>query len=91
MHPHDYGLVKVCYTVNETLSLLSIGRTSLYELVKRGDLPASKFGKKTLFYASDIAELLTRLREQSRTKAPEDMANTSVPSGSPSAAREASP
>jgi excisionase family DNA binding protein len=91
MHPHDYGLVKACYTVNETLSLLSIGRTSLYELVKRGDLPASKFGKKTLFYASDIAELLTRLREQSRTKAPEDMADGSAPSDLPSAAREVSP
>jgi excisionase family DNA binding protein len=69
MHPHYYGLTKACYTVNETLNLLSIGRTSLYELVKRGDLPASKFGKKTLFYANDIASLLTRLREQSSTKA----------------------
>jgi excisionase family DNA binding protein len=62
MKPQDYGLTKVVYTVNETLTVLSIGRTSLYQLVQSGDLKPGKLGKKTLIYASDIAALLTKLR-----------------------------
>jgi len=62
MHPHDYGLTKAAYSVNETLNVLSIGRTSLYMLVKRGDLKPSKLGRKTLFTAADIAALLTKLQ-----------------------------
>jgi excisionase family DNA binding protein len=63
MTPSEYGLVKALYGVNETMALLSIGRTSLYELVKRGELKPAKLGKKTLFYASDLAALLTKLRQ----------------------------
>jgi excisionase family DNA binding protein len=62
MHPHEYGLRKAAYGVTETLSLLSIGRTSLYELVKCGSLKPVKFGRKTLFYASDLAAFLDRLK-----------------------------
>jgi hypothetical protein len=46
-----YGFDKACYSVNQTLNILSIGRTSLYALVKRGDLTPLKIGKKTLFTA----------------------------------------
>jgi hypothetical protein len=28
MHPHEYGLLKAAYSVNETLALLSLGRTN---------------------------------------------------------------
>src|SRR5260370_42214233 len=66
MTPADYGLAKAAYSVNETLTLLSIGRTSLYQLVQRGDLKPAKLGKKTLFYAADIAALLMKLREPNR-------------------------
>jgi excisionase family DNA binding protein len=74
MHPHDetsgaypadpraFGLIKAAYSVGETLELLSIGRTSLYEAVKRGDLKLVKFGKKTLVYAADIAAFLAQLK-----------------------------
>jgi hypothetical protein len=51
--PRVFGLAKAAYGVGETLDLLSIGRTSLYAAVKRGDLKRVKFGKKTLFYATD--------------------------------------
>jgi hypothetical protein len=60
--PRVFGLVKAAYSVNETLSLLSIGRTSLYKLVARGDLKRAKFGKKTLIFGCDIAALLTKLK-----------------------------
>ena len=59
--PSALGLTKVAYGVGETLDLLSIGRTSLYAAVKRGDLKRVKFGKKTLFYAADLASFLTKL------------------------------
>lgn len=48
LKPQDYGLTKAVYTVNETLTILSIGRTSLYRLVQSGDLKPGKLGKKTL-------------------------------------------
>ena len=64
--PRALGLVKAAYGVNETLELLSIGRTSLYAAVNRGDLTAVKFGKKTLFYAADLAAFLAKLREPTR-------------------------
>nr|WP_057856484.1 helix-turn-helix domain-containing protein [Bradyrhizobium lablabi] len=64
--PSALGLRKVAYAVDETLELLSIGRTALYAAVKRGDLKRVKFGKKTLFYAADLAAFLTRLRHLSR-------------------------
>jgi len=60
--PRAFGLSKAAYGVGETLDLLSIGRTSLYAAVKRGDLKRVKFGKKTLFYAADLASFLTNLR-----------------------------
>ena len=60
--PSALGFTKVAYAVDETLELLSIGRTALYAAVKRGDLKRVKFGKKTLFYAADLAAFLARLR-----------------------------
>jgi|SRR6185437_6767730 excisionase family DNA binding protein len=63
--PSALGFKKVAYAVDETLELLSIGRTALYAAVKRGDLKRVKFGKKTLFYAADLATFLARLRNLS--------------------------
>jgi excisionase family DNA binding protein len=60
--PRAFGLVKAAYSVNETLELLSIGRTSLYEAVKRGDLKLVKFGTKTLVFATDLAAFLAQLK-----------------------------
>ena len=59
---YQYGLTKAEYSGNDTVNLLSIGRTTLYELVKSGQLKPTKLGKKTLFYARDIAALLTTLQ-----------------------------
>ena len=55
--------MKATYSVAETLELLSIGRTSLYAAIKRGDLTPIKFGRKTLICAVDLATFLTRLKE----------------------------
>jgi excisionase family DNA binding protein len=60
--PRLFGLDKAAYGVNETLTVLSIGRTTLYQIVKEGRLHPAKIGKKTLFYAADLAAFLTGLR-----------------------------
>jgi hypothetical protein len=61
--PRTFGLAKAAYGVRETIELLSIGRTSLYAAVRRGELTPVKFGKKTLFYAVDLVAFLARLKE----------------------------
>jgi excisionase family DNA binding protein len=66
-YPSALGFTKVAYAVDETLELLSIGRTALYAAIKRGDLKRVKFGKKTLFYAADLAAFLARLRHLSES------------------------
>jgi len=62
--PRAFGLVKAAYSVCEVIELLSIGRTSLYAAVRRGELRRIKLGKKTLFCATDLAAFLVRLRSQ---------------------------
>jgi hypothetical protein len=47
--PRAFGLVKAAYTVSATLDLLSIGRTSLYAAVKRGELHPVKFWPEDAF------------------------------------------
>jgi excisionase family DNA binding protein len=69
MDPQHFGLTKAAYSVNETLALLSIGRTSLYRLVQEGDIRVAKLGKKTLFTAPDIAALLMKLRSSKQEAA----------------------
>jgi excisionase family DNA binding protein len=53
LDPRAFGLVKAAYSVKETLELLSIGRTTFYELVDREDLKITKLGRKTLVYAAE--------------------------------------
>ena len=61
LDPRTFGLVKAAYTVRETAGLLSIGRSSLYAVVKRGDLRPVKVGRRTLFLAGDLAAFLGKL------------------------------
>src|SRR6202166_5336772 len=65
--PSVLGFTKVAYAVDETLELLSIGRTSLYAAIKRGDLKRVKFGKKTLFYAADPCLVSDKARALERS------------------------
>jgi len=70
VNPREFGLTKAAYSVGEVVEQLSIGRTSLYEAVKRRELIAVKFRRKTLFYATDLAIFLTRLRQPQITRKP---------------------
>jgi excisionase family DNA binding protein len=60
LDPRALGLVKAAYSVRETCELLSIGRSSLYAAMKRGELRRVKVGKKTLLCATDLVAFLTR-------------------------------
>lgn len=51
---------KLAYRVNEACHALGIGRTSLYELVKTGELKLIKVAGRTLVPLSEL-ERLTRV------------------------------
>ena len=63
LDPRAFGFTKIAYSANETMDQLSIGRTSLHYLVKRGELRPARLGKKTLFLAADLAMFLIKRRE----------------------------
>ena len=63
MHPHEYGLLRARYSVNETLTVLSTSRATLYSRLVAGSfLTPVKEGKRTFFFAADIAAYLDSLR-----------------------------
>jgi hypothetical protein len=59
--PRAFGLAKAAYAVGETLDLLSIGRTSLYAAVKRGDLRARTAPFKRLMHPKVSSEAEARI------------------------------
>jgi excisionase family DNA binding protein len=52
---------QLLYTINQCCRLAAIGRTKLYELIARGDIPIRKIGKKTLVAAADLERWADRL------------------------------
>ncbi|MCR6629362.1 MAG: helix-turn-helix domain-containing protein [Magnetospirillum sp.] len=64
MHPHDYGLVKIAYSVDELRRILPLGRTKIYEAIKAGLLKRVKIGRRTAILATDVAAFLSALRAE---------------------------
>lgn len=58
---HAPFLNKLLYSVEETTQLLGVCRTTVYALSNKGLLPKTKIGRKTLFRASVILDLLDSL------------------------------
>src|SRR5438105_14073009 len=57
------NLEQLALTVAEACAAARIGRTTLYEAIKCGDLVAAKYGRKTLIQASGLAaRFVERLR-----------------------------
>ncbi|WP_439359927.1 helix-turn-helix domain-containing protein [Bradyrhizobium sp. DASA03007] len=46
--------MKLAYSIVEACDLLSIGRTTLYQLIKAGDLQTRKVGRRTLIPAKSL-------------------------------------
>jgi len=51
---------KLTYTVNEATEALGIGRTTIYELIKGGELAVVKIGSRTIIRRKDLDALLDR-------------------------------
>jgi hypothetical protein len=65
MNPQTLNLTKAAYSVRELVELLPLGRNSIYEAVKAGNLKVTKFGKRTMFLAPHVVEFLESLSKSS--------------------------
>lgn len=52
---------KMLLTINEAVTISGIGRTSLYQLFKSGDLQPVKVGKRTLIRREDLESFVKEL------------------------------
>lgn len=48
-------------SIQKVQEISGLGRTKIYELLKSGDLPAKKLGKRTLVLQSDLDAFLSGL------------------------------
>lgn len=53
---------KISYSVNEAVKASGIGRTTIYELIKVGELKPAKIGTRTLILRSDLEGMLERAK-----------------------------
>lgn len=53
---------KISYSINEAVSASGLGRTTLYELIKAGQLSPVKIGARTLILRSDLEGMLERAK-----------------------------
>ena len=60
-HPPQPHPSPALYDIAGVCRLLSISRSSLYELMRRGDLPARKVGRRTLISLASLQALLAGL------------------------------
>lgn len=53
--------MQLSYSIDEVSVLTGIGKTKLYSAINSGDLPARKFGKRTLILKDDVNRFLESL------------------------------
>jgi len=58
--PHGGTVAPVCVSVADACRALSIGRTTIYQLVKDGELRLFKLGARSLIPAQDLHALVSR-------------------------------
>lgn len=54
------NLPRMTYRIDEVAELTGLGRTTIFALLKQGDLRRVKIGARTLILASDVDALLQR-------------------------------
>jgi excisionase family DNA binding protein len=51
---------KLAYTIPEAVAVSGLGRTTIYELIKDGELPVVKVGARSLVRRQDLEAMLER-------------------------------
>ena len=54
-------MTKIAVNIAEAVAISGIGRSSLYEVFKRGGIKPRKLGKRTLVLVADLENYLTSL------------------------------
>jgi excisionase family DNA binding protein len=49
---------RITYSIDEVAELLGISRTSVYECVRRGEIPARRFGRRLLVMRAEFEQIL---------------------------------
>ena len=63
--PQSAPLTPACLSVPETQRYLGgIGRTTLHEIVKRGDVPAVRIGRRCVFAVADLDRYLRKRKRR---------------------------
>jgi excisionase family DNA binding protein len=63
--PHDVA-DRRALSVKEVCKYISLGRTSFYKLVKSGQIPARKCGRRTIVLPSELEQALESLPRAGR-------------------------
>lgn len=56
--PGKHHSERLAYSINEAIELTSLGRTSIYELIKDGKLKAVRVGGRTVIPAHCLRQLV---------------------------------
>jgi excisionase family DNA binding protein len=59
--------MKLAYSIQEACDLLSIGRTTLYALIGRGDLTVLKVGRRTLIPTKSLDAFIQAAERQNHS------------------------
>ncbi len=67
---NNYNVTPLAYTINDACRATGIGRTSLYKILKRGDLKAHKAGRRTLIPYAELQRYMAGLPAYTPNKQP---------------------
>jgi excisionase family DNA binding protein len=59
MHHPSQTANRATYTVAEAAGILGISRTTAYECIQRGEIPARRFGRRVVVLRHELDRLLT--------------------------------
>ncbi len=54
---------ELAYSINRSAKALGVGRSTIYKLIKTGEIDALKIGTRTLVTTASIARLMTVRRQ----------------------------